>query len=137
MAASSVFVLGYERIAATFVEDSSHVLRYRIADRSTVYNAEGTPLLQANLSAIAITVTDITTGTATLATTTLTVSSVIFDTLQGWEVDNVGYNFRYTVAASAFPTGGSTYAIDVKWTHTDARVGHTVWEGMAQKLYVS
>lgn len=94
-------------------------------------------MTQANLSAITLVVTDTGSGTETLASTSLTISSVIFDTLQGWVKDNIGHNFRYTIGPTAFPTGGAKYVAEVKWTHTDGRTGHTVFEGIAKSLYRS
>lgn len=70
-------------------------------------------LTQASLNGITAKVYDQDDDNAQEGTTiTLTVSSVIFDTLQtdaAWDVDSTGYNFKYTFPASYFPDGGHRY----------------------------
>ena len=129
-------------IAVRWLEDSTAIIMARIEDRPTAPNSRGTALLRANLSAITYWVYDVTTeGSEAVVSghngVSLTISDVIFDTLQGWHVDGVGHNFRKTLAATAFPTGGNKYRVEVKWTHTDGRIGFTRWEGPADKIYSS
>ena len=90
-------------------EDSGASLMARITGN------DATNIQQADVTTIAYTVsslatdadTGVVTGTET-ATGTLTVSSVVFDTLQTdarWTLDSTGYNFRWDVPASIFATG--------------------------------
>jgi hypothetical protein len=89
-----------------------------------------TAITQALTSSITYSVFDAPTSSTASATGTLTVSSVIFDTLQTGTAfttyaDSTGYNFRTTMAKSLFPdpksyrcefvvtlTGGSVFTFD-------------------------
>ena len=65
--------------------------------------------LQAAISSITLAVYDVSDVSSTFATDTLTVSSVVFDTLQTdgrWNVDSTGYNFKHDIAATVFVTPG-------------------------------
>lgn len=123
----------------TFVEDSSCVLMARITDRTTIYGTNPTPLVQADFSSIILTVYDVT--LSAIATgfdgISLTISSVIYDSLQGWGRDNIGHNFRYTLAYNAFVVGSDNYSVEVKYTLTNGRIGHCIWRGPAIPLYRS
>lgn len=49
----------------------------------------------------------------------LTVSSVVYDTLQTgsiWTRDSTGYNFLYAAPATCLPTGGKWYRFEFKFT---------------------
>lgn len=54
---------------------------------------------------------------------TLTISSVIFNSLQTndsrWTIDATGYNFRYVTLAAHLPNGGRTYRLEFKFTPAD------------------
>lgn len=56
--------------------------------------------------------------------TALTVSDVIFDTLQtndsSWTVDATGYNFKCVLPPATFPTGGVTNYIPITFTDTSS-----------------
>lgn len=126
-------------IAVRFLEDSSAEIMCRVTDRPTAPGAEGTPFVQSNFSAITYSVYDITDeGDEAVVSghdaASLTISSVVFNSLQGWSVDTTGHNFRAVIGPTAFPTGNARYRIAVKFTHTDGRVGHGVWEGPCQPL---
>lgn len=120
-------------------EDSSATIMARLTARPTTTTAEGTPLVQSDVSTISITVWDITGGAvnANYNALALTVSAVMFNTLQGWHVDTTGFNFSYTIGSNGFPTGDSKYRVEVKFTLASGFVGHVVWEGPANKLYGS
>lgn len=129
-------------IAVRWLEDATAIVMARIEDRPLAPNTRGTPLVQADIASIVYSVYDITTDGAESVVAghnaqSLSAASVIFDSLQGWHVDGVGHNFRTTIAATAFPTGGNKYRIEVKVTHVDGRVGHVRWEGPADKIYSS
>jgi hypothetical protein len=89
----------------------------------------GSAILQANVSTIAYSVFDKSDPTTATATGTLTIASVIFDTLQTdsrWTKDETGYNFAWNVPASIFATGDKTYRIEVKITPTSGEASHIV-----------
>ena len=60
----------------------------------------------------------------------LTVSSIVYDTLQTsdarWTKDSTGYNLLLVIPATAFPLGDEHYTIECKLTLTDADTS-TVW----------
>lgn len=80
-----------------------------------VKNGAGTLITQASLTSITYYAYD--TGTATqTGTGTLTISSVVFDTLQtgsNWTVDGTGYNFLATIPGTCFPDGGKVYRVEI------------------------
>ena len=95
-----------------------------------IVNASGSYITQASLTAIKYMVRDID-GESSGTLTTLTVSAVVFDTLQtggAWDADSVGYNFATTIPASAFawtPTlderdnqATRHFQVDVRFTPT-------------------
>lgn len=97
----------------------------------------GTPVTQLSLSSIAYTVTDLTTNTA-IGSGTLTVSQVIFDTLQTdavWTKDAVGYNFKAQLASTLFANGGDTYQVDVAFTPVSGQPFRQSWQFLVQKVY--
>lgn len=99
--------MGNEQTNLTFFrEDTGKTLLARIQ------NPSGTVATQASITTIALTVKN-QDGTTTISSTGLTISSVIFDTIQGsslsdarWTVDTTGYNFRHEVDSTAFPDPG-------------------------------
>ena len=86
------------------VARSGTVLMARVVGYNNV------PITQASLSAIAFRLRDVT-AESSGTPRSLTISSVVYDTLQttttdpSWTEDSTGYNFRYVVPAS-----------DVTWT---------------------
>lgn len=72
-----------------------------------------------------------------IGTGTLTVSSVVFDTLQTgslWTVDSTGYNFRTELANTLFPTGNKEYRVEFKFTLSGGAVQHLVFDVHANAL---
>lgn len=107
-----------------------------------VYDNTATAILQAGLSAIVYSVIDTTTGTAVTGHdgASLTISSVVYDTLQTgaiWTKDSTGYNFRTTLAATALPDAGRIYRIEVKFTPTSGPVFFAVWDVTSVGLYTT
>lgn len=85
---------------------------------------------QAAITSITYSVFDLSTRTPTTPISghdavSLTVSQVIWDTLQTdgrWTQDATGYNFRHEVAATAFPAGGHRYRIEYRITPTSGQL---------------
>lgn len=103
------------------VEDSVIVVMAR------AIAVDGDPVQQADLTALAWTSFDVSGNSVVLADQSLTISSVIYDTLQTtdslWDADSTGYNFKTTIPATAFPTGKNDYSLRIKFTDT----GSNVW----------
>ena len=102
-----------------------------LALMARVYGNSAVAITQASLSGITYTVIDKTTLAVVVASTALTVSSVVFDTLQTdarWVKDSTGYNFRHDLAAAALPDGDSTYRVEYTFTPTIAAVFKLVFE---------
>lgn len=103
---------------------SGHTLMARILGNA------GTPITQATLSGITYTIRDLTAQTTVASAQALTVSSVVYDSLQQedprWDLDAAGYNFLAVIPASWFTdydvdedTGVVTshrYQVDVEFT---------------------
>jgi hypothetical protein len=91
--------------------NSPAVLRYLL-----VQEDGSTPLVQSDISSLYYYVYDLDTETATTPEEGVDFApdSVLYDTLQPWNVDDVGYNARVEVLASYLPTGGKTYRVEVK-----------------------
>lgn len=101
-----------------------------------------TAITQATITSITSHVFDLDSSTPTtdLDNSTLTVSSVVFDTLQTdarWTVDSTGYNFRHDFAASIFTTGGHRYRVEFVFTPSSGAVFHVVYQLKTEALYVS
>lgn len=79
----------------------------------------GVPIGQADVGSIQYTCTELDSGEE-VATRALTVADVVFDALQAddprWDVDAAGFNFEYTAPGSDFPSGGTTYRIEILFT---------------------
>jgi hypothetical protein len=107
---------GARRIPVDMVEDCNGSLM------SYVTKAKALPITQADISSITYTITDTSTGTAVSGhdNASLTVSDVVFDTLQtptldaSWEIDSTGYNFRHDIAGTGWPSAspGLVYNYD-------------------------
>lgn len=89
-------------------------------------SSSGSLLTQATTSSITCIVHDMTLdGQTTIITPTITVASVIYDTLQTgtqWTKDSTGYNFKYDIAATAFPSAGHIYVTQFKVTPSSGAV---------------
>lgn len=92
-----------------------------------VVKGSGAALVQADVSSVARRIFDPASTTPTTpieGPTALTVSAVIFDTLQTdgyWTLDSTGYNFRDTYAGALLAEGGRTYRVE--YTITTASLG--------------
>lgn len=95
---------------------------------------------QASVSSATLKVNDLSTYDSPDEThsSTLTVASVIFDTLQTddrWTKDATGYNFRAEVPAAAIGWEGGLHEAAVKFEWQDGTHDWERWELDAQKVY--
>lgn len=105
-----------------------------------VYAADATILVQADLSSITCSVYDVSSPSSAVATPTVTISSVVFDTLQTdarWTEDSTGYNFRHDLAATVFATPGKIYRVEYKFTQTGGEIFFLVFEVSVVGVYGS
>ena len=115
---------------ATFIEDSGWTALARIELPS------GAIATQATITSIAYTVHNGTTQTASGA---IVVATSVFDAIQGaayadarWDKDATGYNFRFEIPASAFPSPGKDYRVEIKFTPVTGEVFHVLWGGACE-----
>ena len=83
-------------------------------------------------------------GAVVTASTSLTVSSVIYNSYQGvngrtlgnsiWSVDDTGFNFKTKIASTSFPTGSKTYVVEVTYTLASGDVFHGGYEVVTRDL---
>lgn len=101
-----------ERITA--YEDSAVTFRDRIIA------ATGTAIVQADVSSIAYSVRSVADPSTVVASGSLTVADVVYDTLQttNWTADSTGYNFRAVLAGTCFPLGDIVYRVEFVFTMT-------------------
>lgn len=98
---------------------------------------DGTYLVQADLSSIAYAAYDLSDPGTAITTGTLTISDVIFDTLQQ-TADNalwgeaggstIGFNFAAILPAACFPTGGRTVRVEITFTPNSGSVLRSLWD---------
>ncbi len=106
-----------------------------------------TLLTQASLSAIAWTLTDLTTGLA-VTTGTFTIASVVFDSLQqgdgSWTKDKRtapgpdgawGYNFRAILPAASIAPSGNRFQGDVHFTPATGEPFRVVFQFRTVKVF--
>lgn len=105
-----------------------------------VTNYTGSNVTQASLTSIHYSVYDLTSSTLTVSSTSLTVSGVVYDTLQTsaiWTLDSTGYNFLHVLPASALPDGDHVYRVDYKFTPSSGEVFWQPFEITTLPIYVS
>jgi hypothetical protein len=101
------------------------------------YTNDGTNIVQADISSIAYKLFDKAAPTVLITSDTLTVSTVVFDTLQTdsrWDVDTIGYNFRWDVPSTLLTAGGTNYRVELKFTATSGGIFHDVFEPSTRDL---
>jgi len=106
------------------VEDTGKRLMNRITDD------QGSDHQQADISSIAYKVFDVNDLTTEIASASLTVSTVIYDTLQtdsAWDTDTTGYNFGWSAPASIFPTGGIVNKVEISFTPASGEAFKLIW----------
>ncbi len=94
------------------MEDSGCSIMARVRLPSAAY------ITQSAISTVTVSYrrTDV---TGAITTTSLTVSAVVFDTLQTgnfWTKDPTGYNFKWDASASIFTAGNGKYAVTFLFT---------------------
>jgi hypothetical protein len=109
---------------------------------SRVVGNAGVNITQSVITSIAVKVFDVDSDTPDTATysATLTVSAVVFDTLQTdarWTEDATGYNFRHDMPASAFPTGEHKYRVEYKFTPATGEVFWVLFDVTATNVRTS
>lgn len=95
------------------------------------FEIDGSNATQAGCSSIQIKGWDTLDFDSTVLSAALTVSSVVFDTLQTdgrWGVDATGYNFRYDVADTICVTAGSIYRFEAVVETSGGSLPPIVWE---------
>lgn len=111
-------------ITGVVYEDSTFALMAR-------FEVDGSNATQSDCSSITMKAWDTNDLTTTVLSTSLTVSSVVFDTLQTdgrWSVDTTGYNFRYDVADTVCTTAGSRYLFEAVVTTAGGKLPPMRWE---------
>lgn len=115
-------LVGFEAKAAHAQEDGSGTLLARVRD------VAGTYITQSGISTITWDLFDLSSATPTtavLSAQSLTVANVVFDSLtrdERWQVDDVGYNFRATLATTVFSVGDHLYLWEGKFTNSSSEV---------------
>ena len=126
-------------------EDGSATLLNRVCAEtgsSTPIVGEGYPVKQADLASISYSIFDTYDGSTVVSAQALTVSAVIFDTLQQasgpiWTADAQGYNFRHALPATSFPNGNRVYRYEAKLTFASGDVAWALWDLTAQEVRTS
>ena len=118
---------------ASIYEDSGAFLMGRVLGNS------GALITQSDISSITYYIWDIT-GNVEITSGSLTVSSVVFNSLQlddRCTEDDIGYNFGYAAPASWFAAPDHTYRIEVKFTPSSGQVFFAVFEIITSAIYTS
>ncbi len=106
-------------------QGSGAVVELALMSEATSPTGTGTLYTQSSFSALSLSLYRLYRGRMTAVSgytdLPLTISSVIFNTAQGWSEDSVGYNFRYFFPAAAF-VGNAEYIPLLKCTLTDGQV---------------
>jgi len=115
------------RAAATY-EDSSLILLARLEDPST-----HVPALIADFSSITLSIYDkANPRNKVVPDVTLTISQVIFDTLQInptiWKLDSIGFNFKLVTLAAWLPAGDRVYRFSIKFAFPGDKAAHAGWD---------
>lgn len=128
-----------------FNEDGTATIQGRAVARDgtgATIAGEGKLLQQADISTITIKVFKLVDPPVETFSATLTVSAVIFNTLQvdaTWVpgIDSIGYTFSTDIPASAFPDGDVKYRAEVRGTTTGGSVFWGRWEGAGMGVFTS
>ena len=111
-------------VTGSVYEDSTFSLMAR-------FEVDGANAEQADCSSITMKAWATSDFDSTVLSESLTVASVVFDTLQTdgrWSEDTTGYNFRYDVADSICTTPGTVYRFEAVVTTSNGKLPPMVWE---------
>jgi hypothetical protein len=95
------------------------------------FEVDGSNATQSDCSSITMKAWKTTDFDNTVLSAALTVSSVVFDTLQTdgrWSVDSTGYNFRYSVADTICTVAGALYRFEAVVETSGGTLPPMVWE---------
>jgi hypothetical protein len=102
-----------------------------------VIGPTGSALVQADITSISVSIYDTADGSL-VATHSLTVSAVIFNTLQNdarWTPDNTGYNFLWICSPADLPGGNKTYRVQFTFTPASGSAFILPFEVKTTKIY--
>lgn len=117
-------------IKGIIIENSAVTLLAQIVD------AEGDFIQRADVAAIGCKVFD--DSGELVASPTINVADAIHDTLQTdrrWGIDDTGYNLAAGLSGSNFPTGNTTYRVEIKITPVDGDAFYLVFDLRAVNIY--
>lgn len=104
------------------VWSSEHFEAGTIFPRARVVDRDGNVLVQADFSgSVIVRVFDMSSTTPSTAvfSNTVTVASVVFNSLQSWDVDDEGYNFQTSITSNNVSwEGGHVYRVSSLLPHT-------------------
>jgi hypothetical protein len=120
----------------TAYEDQPIALRNRVlsldGSGGTVAGEDGNLVLQADVATLkysAYPIGDTTQATPLASNVSLTVSACVFNTLQTWTTDSIGFNFQATIPASVFSDmGNRVVRVIFTFTLTSGNVFQVVWD---------
>lgn len=120
-------------VAACFWEDSGAAVRATVRDINT-----GSYITQAAISNVDLAVFDLSADdpTVEIYSEALTVSSVVYDTLQtdGVWTYSIGYNFKHIISSTAFPTGSHVYVLEYVFTPASGQPFRIQMKGVAHNI---
>lgn len=105
-----------------------------------ILGEDAEPIVQSDVSSIALKVYDQENAIAAITEVTPVVSSVIFNSLQTdarWTSDATGYNFRYHALPATVPNGGKIYRMEFVLTMADTSKIPIVFEVPTVPLFSS
>ena len=115
-------------------EDSGISLMARIT------GTDAANIAQSDVSSIAYSVFDSNDYSTAVSTGALTVSNVVFNSLQTdarWTTDSTGYNFRWDMPASILTVGDRVYRVEITITPSSGEVYHVVFDVSTVPIYRS
>ena len=107
-----------------------------VTNLARVKGQTGANITQASISSIRREIFDRTVP-ATVGTTTLTIATAVFDTLQTggpWSKDTTGYNFKDAIGSTNFANGDRRYRVQYKFTPASGAAFWVVYELYAKAL---
>ncbi|MDE2097171.1 MAG: hypothetical protein KGL39_07985 [Patescibacteria group bacterium] len=137
---------GGQLFSGTVNEDGSATLLNRLCietnNGQSPIAGEGYPIQQTDVSAITYGILNRSTGLWVAQNQPLTVSAVIFDSLQQgmgpiWVQDEIGYNFRHALPPASFPAGKCLYRYEAQFTLAAGGTFWIRWDLLAGEIYTA